>query len=450
MAQDNQPNERSPLHTAMQIARIYFQNHLKQDEVAKAYVQRRELSAQSLFKFQLGYAPDSFRGLCDHFQFHTIRLAAKEASLLTTFADSQRLMDFFRGRLMFPIKAMDGELLGYAGRLIVDKENTAKYINTAETPLFKKGEMLYGMYENQHAIKAAKEAMLVEGYIDVITMAANEFPIGLAPMGTALTPMQLKLVLNSGIRKLIVCLDGDAAGQRAADRTIGVVMDQYHPGLEVVVALLPDGHDPDSMIRELGVEAFRSAKDGAIPLDEYIHKICSKGHKSPPGLEDRAEYNLKISKYMERSGGVLHTKLLNHAKQYSGLSVAQLDKLLPNPEATTKVNWDSNTALAARWLVHDLTLQKRIAAQIAGIEMRTLGLDDLTNLAKQYLESAEPSGTLYQFAQAHGPLNQSEVAELRNNWKGWMKQAALEENIQRIAENPYNDAAKNAIRMALN
>ncbi|MGO4801042.1 toprim domain-containing protein [Pseudomonas sp. W22_MBD1_FP4] len=449
MAQVNEPDERSSLHTAMQVARIYFQNHLKLDDVAKAYVQRRELTAQSLYKFQIGYAPDSFRGLCDHFHLHTVRLAAKEASLLTTMGDSKRLMDFFRGRLMFPIKGMDGDLLGYAGRLIVDKENTPKYINTAETALFKKGEMLYGMYENQHAIKLAKEAMLVEGYIDVITMAANEFPIGLAPMGTALTAMQLKLILNSGVKKLTVCLDGDAAGQRAADRTIGVVMDQYHPGLEVVVALLPDGHDPDSMIRELGVEAFRSAKGSAIPLDEYIHKICSKGHKPQPGLEDRAEYNLKISKYMERAGGVLYTKLFNHAKQYSGLSFTDLGKLLPNPESTTKVNWDPNTALAARWLVHDLPLQKRIATQIAAIEMKTLGLDDLTTLAKQYLESAEPSGKLYQFAQAHGPLIPSEVAELRSNWKGWMKQAALQENIQRIAENPYNEAAKNAIRMSL-
>jgi DNA primase len=434
----------------MQVARIYFQNHLKEDEVAKEYVLKRGLTPQSLYKFQIGYAPEAFRGLCDHFNFHKVRIAAKEASLLTTLPNSERLCDFFRGRLMFPIKSMDGDLLGYAGRLLVAKENVPKYINTAETAIFKKGELLYGMYENSQAIKAADEAMLVEGYIDVITMAANEFPIGLAPMGTALTGNQFGLILNMGVKKLTVCLDGDAAGQRAADRTINVVMDQYHPSMQVFVALLPDGHDPDSMIRECGVEAFRAAKDGAIPLDEYIHQLCAKGHRTPPGLEDRAEYLEKLKSYLTRSSGVLYSKLYEQAKKYSGLPADSLNELLPNAEATNKINWDSNTALAARWLVHDLPLQKRIAAQIAGIELKTMGLGELTDLAKQYLDGSEPSGKLYQFAKAHGALMPTEVTELRVNWKSWMNRASIEENLQRIAENPYNDAAKNAIRMSLN
>ncbi|WP_219096133.1 toprim domain-containing protein [Pseudomonas sp. UMAB-40] len=450
MADENAPNGRSPLQTAMQVARIYFQNHLKEDPVAKEYVQKRGLTPQSLYKFQIGYAPDQFKGLCDHFTFHRVRLAAEQASLLFTLPNSKRMGDFFQGRLMFPIKGMDGDILGYAGRLLVPKEGSGKYINTAETAIFKKGELLYGMYENSQAIKAADEAMLVEGYIDVITMAANEFPIGLAPMGTALTGNQFRLILNMGVKKLTVCLDGDAAGQRAADRTINVVMDQYHPSMQVCVALLPDGHDPDSMIREHGVEAFRAAKDCAIPLDEYIHQLCAKGHRTPPGLEDRAEYLQKLKDYLTRSSGVLYSKLYSHAEKYSGLPTKELNALLPNAEATNKINWDANTALAARWLVHDHHLQKRIAAQIAGIELKTMGLGELTDLAKQYLDGSEPSGKLYQFAKAHGALAPTEVAELRGNWKSWMTRASIEENLGRIAENPYNDAAKKAIRMTLN
>ena len=434
----------------MQVARIYFQNHLKEDEVAREYVQKRGLSPQSLYKFQIGYAPDEFRGLCDHFNVKAVLFAAKEASLLTTLPNSARLCDFFRGRLMFPIKDMDGDIVGYAGRLLVPKENVGKYINTAETAIFKKGELLYGMYENARAIKEADEAMIVEGYIDVITMAANEYPIGLAPMGTALTASQFRLILNMGVKKITVALDGDAAGQRAADRTMSVVMDQYHPGVQIYVALLPDGHDPDSMIRERGVEAFRAAKDAAVPLDEYIHQLCAKGHTNPPGLEDRAEYLEKLKPYLEKSSGVLYSKLYSHAEKYSGLPANSLNELLPNAEAANKISWDANTALAARWLVHDAQLQKRIAAQIAVIELTTMGLGELTALAKQYLDGAEPSGKLYQFAKAHGPLAPSEVSELRDNWKSWMRRATIEENLHRIAENPYNDAAKNAIKMTLN
>lgn len=449
MADDSANSGRNPLQTAMNVARIYFQNHLKEDEVAREYVQRRGLSAQSIYKFQIGYAPDAFRGLCDHYSVHKVRLAAKEASLLTTLPDSQRMIDFFRGRLMFPIKGMDGELLGYAGRLIIDRENTPKYMNTAETALFKKGELLYGMYENSKAIKETKEAMLVEGYIDVITMAANGFPIALAPMGTALTAKQFSLIGDMGVKKLTVCLDGDAAGQRAADRTIDIVMDQWHPSMQVMVAVLPDGHDPDSMIREHGVEAFQAATSSAVPLDQYIHQLCSKGHRTPPGLEDRAEYLEKMKGYLSRSAGILYSSLYIHAAKYSGLPASSLNELLPNPEAASQIKWDSNTALAARWLVHDLPLQKRIAAQINAIELKTLGLDELTSLARQFLDGTPPSGRLHQFAKAHGPLSSAEVAELRGNWKSWMARATITENIGRVAENPYNDAAKNAIRMIL-
>jgi DNA primase len=377
-------------------------------------------------------------------------MAGKEAGVLNTLKDSERLMDFFRDRLMFPIRNHEGDLVGFAGRLLEPKEGSPKYINTPETEVFHKGALLYGMFENGQGIKAAREAILVEGYMDVIAMADNGIPFGLAPMGTALTPTQFSLILNSGVRKLTVCLDGDAAGIRASERSIETIMEQYHPGLSIYMVTLPDGHDPDSMIKAHGADAFRAEMEKAVPLDVYIHGICSAGHRAEPGLDDRAEYLTRLAPYVEQSSGALYNVLLAKALEYSKLPREQVIELLPaRAEQDTKIAWDNNTALAARWLVHDEHQQSQIAAKLSGIKLKSLGLDELSALAKQYEEGAEPTGRLHQYAQAHGGLSTTEISELRVNWQSWMKRATLDEGLKNIAENPFSESAKQTIRMAL-
>lgn len=443
------PSDSSTLHIAMNVARIYYQNHLKDDE-AKAYTQNRGLTPGAMYKFQLGYAPSAWRGLVDHYSSHKIRMAGKEAGVLNTLKDSERLMDFFRDRLMFPIRTHEGDLVGFAGRLLEPKEGSPKYINTPETEVFHKGAILYGMYENGNAIKAAMEAICVEGYTDVITMADNNIPLGVAPMGTALTPLQFALILKSGVRKLTMCLDGDSAGMRASERSIETIMEQYHPGLTVYIATLPDGHDPDSMIRANGADAFRAEMVKAVPLDLYIHKLCSAGHRAVPGIDERAEYLTKLAPYVGQSSGALYNVLLATAIDYTKLSREQVVELLPaRAEQDSQITWDKNTALAARWLVHDQLQQTQIAAKLSGIKLKSLGLDELSALAKQYEAGAEPTGRLHQYAQAHGGLSTTEISELRVNWQSWMKRATLDEGLKNIAENPFSESAKQTIRMAL-
>jgi len=442
--------DRSLLDTAMKVSRIYFQGHIKAAE-PKAYLEKRKLSPGAIFKFQLGYAPaaDDGRGLVEHFSTNTVRFAARDAGVLKQL-DNKRLLDFFRGRLMFPIRSHEGDLVGFAGRLLEEKEGAPKYMNTPETEIFHKGSILYGMHENGSAIRASREAILVEGYMDVIAMADHGLPNGLAPMGTALTPAQFGLILDSGVRKLTVCLDGDAAGQRAAERTLETIMEQYHPALSIFIATLPDNHDPDSYIRDFGVDKLRTELGKAERLEDYIHKVCTSGHRASPSMEDQADYITRMQPFLTQSSGVLYNALLKRTLDYTKLPRDQLLPLVPAPaEQDSQVSWDKNTALAARWLVNDKDLQMDIATKLSGIKLKSLGLDELSSLAKQYLANEKPSGRLHQFAQAHGGLSTTEITDLRSNWQSWMKRATIEEGLKMLDSNPFSESAKQAIRLAL-
>ncbi|MDZ5605185.1 toprim domain-containing protein [Pseudomonas sp. RP23018S] len=442
--------DQSLLDTAMKVSRIYFQGHIKADE-PKAYLEKRKLSPTAIYKFQLGYAPaaQDGRGLVAHFSTNAVRFAARDAGVLKQL-DNKRLLDFFRGRLMFPIRSHEGDLVGFAGRLLEEKEGAPKYMNTPETEIFHKGSILYGMHENGSAIRESREAVLVEGYMDVIAMADHGLANGLAPMGTALTPVQFGLILDSGVRKLTVCLDGDAAGQRAAERTLETIMEQYHPALAIFIATLPDNHDPDSYIRDFGVDKLRSELSKAERLDDYIHKVCTSGHRAIPSLEDQAEYITKMQPFLTQSSGVLYNALLQRTLDYTKLPRNELLPLVPAPaEQDSQISWDKNTALAARWLVNDTDLQQEIAAKLSGIKLKSLGLDELSSLAKQYLTGVNPTGLLFQFAKAHGSLSTTEITDLRSNWQSWMKRATVEESLKMLDSNPFSASAKHAIRHAL-
>lgn len=436
------------LAMAMKIATIYFQSHLKHDPAA-SYVKTRGLSQQMLSVFKIGYAPDEWRGLVDHFSAHQYRLAAKDAGLIGTQESSERMHDFFRGRLMFPIRDAVGATVGYAGRLI-EPSNAAKYMNTPETALFKKGQMLYGLYENGSAISRGGHAALVEGYMDVITMAGHGFDIGLAPMGTAFTAEQYQLVLERGVREFTICLDGDNAGVKAAKRTLDIIMDDYRPEMAVRFALLPDGHDPDSLLRETGPEAFSNALAAALPLHDYIHLVCALGHRVPASIEDQAEYMIRIEHYMARAPIELHRQLMALARNYTGLDESVLMQNLPQCTVVTEaIDWDNTTMLAARWLVHDTQLQTPIAKNLAAIQFDAIGLGELRELANQYLNGVRPSGRLHEFATVHGGLMPNELQQLRGDWNSWMTRAALTQGLSELAKNPFDERAKSTVKIAL-
>lgn len=430
---------------ALTIARIYFQSHLS-SQVARDYLTKRGLTNAVCRKFEIGYAPDNWRGMVEHFKSHAVRLAAKDAGLLTTPANSQRLLDFFRDRLTFPIRTAKGDLVGYGGRLVGEHEGTPKYLNTPETELFQKSKLLYGMHEHLSTIQERHEAILVEGYLDVIRLSTAGFDYAVAPMGTALTNDQAQLLRESGVRRLWICLDGDKAGEAAAERSVDLLMEQYHPALEIMLVRMPDQHDPDSLIREQGAEAFAGCLSSAVSLPQFIHSICTKGFPEKPCLEDKALYLQRMGTYLQRSAGFLQDKLIEQAQQFTGLSANDIYADRQSRADNTSVSeWHPLVALAARWMFFDPE-SKRIAARLEKVSATSQGLGDLAQLAQRIGAGLPHDGLLHQFCMAHGELMPEELDMLRKDWSMWLRDALLEHNLGALSEMPFDGSAKEAIR----
>ncbi|MBA1250151.1 MULTISPECIES: toprim domain-containing protein [Pseudomonas] len=434
---------------ALAVSRIYFQNHLT-SQPAVTYLGKRSLGMRETRAFELGYAPDLARGLVDHYSSHRVRLAAKDAGLLSTVRDTARLIDFFRGRLMFPIRTDDGSLVGYGGRIVGDQhEGIPKYINTRETMLFDKGKILYGLYQQKAQIHERQEAILVEGYLDVIRLYANGFDYAVAPMGTAITDFQIDLLIQNGVKKLWVCLDGDGAGRKAAQRNIESIMQRYRPELQIMIVNLPDGEDPDSLIRSSGSDSFQRCLDNAVHLPDFIHQVCIEGLPSEPFLEDKALYLSRMTQYIERSGGFLQYKLTDIASLYTGLPSESIEAGKKQRIANAEIsNWAPLVMMASRWMIHSES-SSRIAAKLANISGTSHGIPELVDLAAQLSSGQKPEGELYLYAVAHGPLYDEEFDALQSNWSIWIKRVQLDESICAIVKMPLNEEAKKNIKMLL-
>ena len=223
-------------------------------EECRAYIQKRGLSDEIVQRFGLGWARRDWQSLATalHRAGFTARMAA-EAGLLGISERSQRAYDRFRGRLMFPIKSLSNQIIAFGGRIIADEEE-AKYINSADTPLYKKGEHLYGLAQSRRGITTKGQALLTEGYMDVLTLHQYGYDNAVGVLGTALTPDQIKR-LSGFTSRVTLLLDGDRAGRKAALRSCEMLLTR---GLACTVVLMPDGEDIDSLLRTQGPEAFET------------------------------------------------------------------------------------------------------------------------------------------------------------------------------------------------
>ncbi len=429
---------------ALLISKIYFQKNLAAPE-AQDYIKMRGLSPAACRRFEVGYAPDSWRGLVDHYTSNKIRLAAVDAGLLHAIKDTKRLVDFFRDRIIFPIRNETGQLVGYGGRIVKATEDSRKYLNTPETTLFQKSELLYGFHQNSFRIKKDRAVVLVEGYTDVISLASNGFDFAAAPMGTALTSAQITLLLSSGVRNIYVGFDGDNAGVRASERSIAMIMEHYHPSLSVRVISYPDGHDPDSLIKEGGPQAFQTVLDAALPLDEFIHRLCRKGLPDNPCLEDKADYLSRMDGYLKMSSGTLQEKLLGFAAAFSGLSVAGVAEGKVDLSASSERPWDSMVAVAARWMLF-ADNRKQIAAHFSTRDATLSGVPELRAMAQDILADKPQSTKLAAFAQMHGAPAAYEVDQLKTEWLGWIAEVNLSDQMGRLQANSADEHAKTKIK----
>ncbi len=258
------------LYEVMQSATRYYRDQLKQSPRAIDYLKQRGLSGEIAARFGIGYAPDGWQnlqGLVPDYQ---------DPSLLETGLvienDEGKRYDRFRDRIMFPIVNARGQVIGFGGRVLDVGE--PKYLNSPETALFEKGHELYGLFQAQKAIRASRQVLVVEGYMDVVALAQHGVEYAVATLGTATTPYHVQKLLRL-TDKVVFCFDGDAAGQRAAWRALENALPQLVDGKHVAFLFLPPEHDPDSFVREQGTAAFEQLLQEALPLSGYLLRELS-------------------------------------------------------------------------------------------------------------------------------------------------------------------------------
>ncbi|CAO4181701.1 DNA primase [Methylorubrum populi] len=255
----------------MELAAAFFEEQLRgpAGSVARAYLDRRGLSEATRKRFRLGYAKSERYGLRDFLAGKGVdRDLMLELGLLATAEGVSVPYDKFRDRVMFPILDIRGRVVAFGGRAM-RADAKAKYMNSPETPLFHKGRMLYNLHAARKAAHEKSRIVAVEGYVDVIAMTLAGYPETVAPLGTALTEEQLALLWRHADEP-ILCFDGDGAGQRAAFKALDVALPSLEPGKSLRVALLPEGQDPDDLMRSGGASAIEAVLAGARPLVDML------------------------------------------------------------------------------------------------------------------------------------------------------------------------------------
>ena len=269
--EDAREEKRRTLHDVVELAAKYFEATLTSRNGAKArgYLADRGIEPATQLKFRLGYAPAERFAMKEHLGEQGVSVEDMiEAGLLIAGDDIPVPFDRFRDRVMFPIADLRGRVIAFGGRAL-DSEAPAKYLNSPETPLFHKGAMLYNGAPARAAAHTGAQVIAVEGYVDVIAMVTAGFAATVAPLGTALTEEQLGLLWKLADEP-ILCFDGDSAGRRAAYRAVDLAMPRLKPGKSIRFALLPEGQDPDDLVRSGGRAVMSEVLDASWPLADML------------------------------------------------------------------------------------------------------------------------------------------------------------------------------------
>ena len=254
------------LQESLQLAANFYKTELKNSPRAIDYLKSRGLSGVIAAKFQIGYAPAGWQNLQSIFANYENEVL-QTAGLVVVNEQGKRY-DRFRDRIMFPIHDQKGQVIGFGGR-VINNEDTPKYYNSPETPLFQKGHELYGLFVARRAIRDAGRALVVEGYMDVVALAQFGIEYAVAALGTATTPFHITKLMRQ-TDEIVFCFDGDKAGQTAAWRAAMNALPALTDGLKLRFLFLPTEHDPDSYVREFGKDKFDLDIQAAMPLSLYI------------------------------------------------------------------------------------------------------------------------------------------------------------------------------------
>ncbi len=248
----------------------WFSAQLERNDTAKQYLAKRGVDAATRERFALGFAPESFDGLKQALGRDGAALKLLEQTGMLSKSESGHLYDKFRARLMFPIFDRRGRPIAFGGRVLgVSKDEGPKYLNSPETALFHKGRELYGLWQVRQAHAKIPRLIVVEGYMDVVALFQYGITTAVATLGTATTPEHAELLFRNAA-DVFFCFDGDAAGRKAAWRALESVLPRMRDGRQASFLFLPDGDDPDSLVRREGASGFDRYLAQAMPLSEFF------------------------------------------------------------------------------------------------------------------------------------------------------------------------------------
>jgi len=273
------------LYAALDAAAKLFQRNLAGDQRAREYVARRGIDAASVQRFGIGYAADGWDQLKTALGTDDRRMALLDKAGLLSKSDQGKVYDKFRDRIMFPIRDRRGRVIAFGGR-VLEKDDGPKYLNSPETALFHKGRELYALYEARQANAKLARLIVVEGYMDVVSLFRYGVTQAVATLGTATTREHAELLFRNAADAFF-CFDGDRAGRAAAWRAAESVLPRMRDGRQAHFLFLPDGEDPDTLVRQEGLEGFEQRLKQAMPLSEFFFAELSKD-VNLAGLEGKA------------------------------------------------------------------------------------------------------------------------------------------------------------------
>ncbi|MBS0451011.1 MAG: DNA primase [Proteobacteria bacterium] len=319
-----QRQKQASLSDVLEKAGEAYKAQLKRSERAVNYFKGRGLSGEIAKRFGLGYAPEGWRALASVFPDYDDALLVESGLVITSEDGDGKRYDRFRDRVMFPIRNVKGECIGFGGRVLGDEK--PKYLNSPETPVFSKGRELYGLFEARTALREKGYALVTEGYMDVVALAQLGFPNAVATLGTACTNEHVQKLFRF-TDSVVFSFDGDAAGRRAARKALDAALPFASDVRTIKFLFLPSEHDPDSFIREFGADAFARFVGEATPLSRFMLEAAREGCDLG-SAEGRAHLSSNIAPmWSALPEGALKRQLLGEIAALVQLGAQELSEL---------------------------------------------------------------------------------------------------------------------------
>jgi DNA primase len=365
-----------PLYKLLERSADYFQTQLRNAKIAVDYLKNRGLTGEICKRFGIGFAPADRDGMARHLASNPEDIEQLVTVGMLIRNPAGECYDRFRRRIMFPIRDIRGRVIAFGGRAI-QAEDQPKYLNSPETPLFHKGQELYGIYEARQANKTLSRILVVEGYMDVVALAQHGITNVVATLGTAISSRQVQRILRY-CNEIVFCFDGDRAGRQAAWRGLEATLPLIHDGIQILFLFLPEGEDPDSMVRKEGQPAFQQRLQTALLLSDFFFQQLST-QTDVNTLDGRSRLSSLAQPLLQKiPPGIFRELMQQRLAEMVGIAVEKLETMQPAAQVVReydsvvysilpkRVGWRLRTPL--QLAITLLIQQPALAAQVADLQ----------------------------------------------------------------------------------